>query len=108
MVSAAVNDICRWAKKHVVGLSFSLPTIDFELRQSVMSLSEDDLEDWKSKLTKAKDTFLVRRHLSVCDSFLNWFLPGNNRHKNSGRTGACQSYGTFASGCLLLIKDATY
>ena len=60
MVSAAVNDICRWAKEHVVGLSLPLPTIDFELGQSVKSVSVDDLEDWKSKFAGAKETFLVR------------------------------------------------
>ena len=63
MVSEAVNEICLWAKERVVGFSFSLPTIDFELGQLVTSVSVDDLEDWKSKLTKAKETFLVRRHL---------------------------------------------
>ena len=71
MVSEAVNEICLWAKKHVVGLSFSLPIIDFELRQSRKSTSEDDLGDWKSKFESAKQKFLVWRHLPVCDSFLN-------------------------------------
>ena len=87
MVSAAVNDICRWAKDHVVGLSLSLPPIDFELWQSKKSISEDDLGDWKSKFESTKQKFLVRRHLPLCDSFLNWFLPGNNRHKNTSKSG---------------------
>ena len=52
----------------------SLPNIDFELGQLVKSLSADDLEDWRSKLTKAKETFLVRRHPPVYDAFLNWLL----------------------------------
>ena len=71
MVSAAVNDICRWAKDRVVGLSFSLPPIDLKLGQLKKSTSEDDLGDWKSKFKIAKEKFLVRRHLPVCDSFLN-------------------------------------
>ena len=65
MVSAAVNEICLWAKEHVVGFSFSLPTIDFELGQSMKSTSENDLGDWKSKFTSTKEEFLVRRHLPV-------------------------------------------
>ena len=64
MVSAAVNEICLWAKEHVVSLSFSLPPIDFQLGQSKKSVS-DDLGDWKLKFTSAKENFLVRRHLSV-------------------------------------------
>ena len=74
MVSVVVNDVCRWAKERVVGLCFSFPTIYFEPGKSVKSLSADDLEDWKSKLTKAKEAFLVRRHPPVCDTVLNWFL----------------------------------
>jgi hypothetical protein len=107
MVSGVVNEICIWAKKHVVGLSFSLPTIGFELGQSKKSLLLiDDLGDWESKFARAKEKCQVRRHLTVCDSLLNWFLPDKNRHKNSGTSGYGRSYGTFASGCLLLIKDA--
>ena len=53
MVSAAVNEICRWAKEHVVGLSLSLPSIDFKPGQSKKSVS-DDLGDWKSKFESAK------------------------------------------------------
>ena len=86
MVSAAVNEICQWAKEHVVGLSLSLPPIDLEVGQSKKSVS-DDLGDWKLKLTSAKEKFLVRRHLPLCYSFLNWFLPGNNRHKDSSKSG---------------------
>jgi hypothetical protein len=86
MVSEVVNEVCLWAKEHVVGFSFSLPTIDFELGQSMKSVS-DDLGDWKSKLTSAKEKFQVRRHLPVCDSFLNWFLPGRNHHKSLGKSG---------------------
>ena len=71
MVSAAVNDICLWAKDHVVGLSFSFPPINFKLGQSKKSTSEDDLGNWKSKFNSAKEEFLVWRHLPVCDSFLN-------------------------------------
>ena len=74
MVSAAVNEICLWAKKHVVGLSFSLLTIGFELGQSKKSVSGDNLGDWKFKFAREKDKFMVRRHLLVWDSFLNWFL----------------------------------
>ena len=69
MVSAAVNDICQWAKDHVVGLSLSLPPIDVKLGQLKKSISEDDLGDWKSKFESAKQNFLVHRHLLVCDSF---------------------------------------
>ena len=69
MVSAAVNDICQWAKDHVVGLSLSLPPIDVKLGQLKKSISEDELGDWKLKFTSAKDKFLVRGHLLVCDSF---------------------------------------
>ena len=64
MVSAAVNEICLWAKKHVVGLSFSLPTIGFELGQLKKSVS-DNLGDWKLKFAREKDKFMVRRHLPV-------------------------------------------
>jgi hypothetical protein len=79
---------------------FLLPTIDFELGQSMKSTSEDDLGDWKSKFISAKEKFQVRYgDICQCDSFLNWFLPGKNGHKNSGRTGDCQSHGTLASGC---------
>ena len=100
MVSAAVNEICLWAKEHVVGLSLSLPPIDLKLGQSKKSVS-DDLGDWKLKFTSAKEKFLVRRHLPLCYSFLNCFIPGNNRHKDSGKSGDCQSYGTFG----LLVAD---
>ena len=86
MVSAAVNEICRWAKEHVVGLSLSLPSIDFKPGQSKKSVS-DDLGDWKLKFTSAKEKFLVRRHLPLCYSFLNWFLSGNNRHKDTSKSG---------------------
>ena len=89
MVSAAVNEICLWAKEHVVGLSFSLPPIDFKLGQSKKSTSEDDLGNWKLNFTRAKEKFLVGRDLPVCDSALNWFLPGNNCHKDSGKSGDC-------------------
>ena len=71
MISEAVNEICRWAKDHVVGLSCSLPPIDFKLGQSKKSTSEDNLGDWKSKFESAKQKFLVWRHLPVCDSCLN-------------------------------------
>ena len=69
MVSAAVNDICRWAKDHVVGLSLSSPPIDSKLEQSKKSISEDDLGDWKSEFESAKQKFLVWRRLPLCDSF---------------------------------------
>ena len=72
------------------------------------SISGDDLEDWKSKLTKAIDEFQVRRHLLVCDSFLICFLLGDNPHKNSGRSDNQRSWGTFAFGRFLVIKDASY
>ena len=71
MISEAVNEICQWAKDQVVGLSFTLPPIDFKLGQSKKSTSEDNLGDWKSKFESAKQKFLVWRHLPVCDSFLN-------------------------------------
>ena len=100
MVSAAVNDICRWAKEHVVGLSSSLSSIKFKLGQSKKSVS-DDLGDWNSKFTSAKEKFLVRRHLPLCYSSLNCYIPGNNRHKDSGKSGDCQPYGTFG----LLVAD---
>ena len=68
MVSAAVNEICLWAKEHVVSLTFSLPTIGFELGQSKKSV-EDELGDWESKFTRAKEKVLVRRHLPVVTVF---------------------------------------
>jgi len=59
---------------------FSLPTADFEFGQSKISVSVDDLGDWKSKFAGAKETFLVRRDVLVCSRFLIWSLLGNDRH----------------------------
>ena len=59
---------------------FSLPTTDFEFGQSKISVSVDDLGDWKSKFAVAKETFLVRRDVLARSRFLIWSLLGNDRH----------------------------
>ena len=87
---------------------FSLSTTDFELGQSKISISVDDLGDWKSKFAGAKETFLVRRDVLARGRFLNWSLLGNDRHENSSRAGDCKSFGTLTSCYSLLIKGAIY
>jgi len=77
----------------------------FELGQSKISVSVDDLGDWKSKFAGAKETFLVRRDVLAHGRFLNWSLLGNDRHENSSRAGDCKSCGTLT--CYLLLIKGT-